>query len=692
MTRFGKKFNWIATLVVVLTLAVPWAVFADDVIPDADGITPYTEIQNYSFGSVCAGAAYQYPLYLVIKRAGNYPSTNVYANGTTIAVTSAIQPGAGAGLATTVTEGQIALPSDWGDLQPGQTYTSDSAAATITLTPAGPAGPYSGTVRYSAAGTRSTSGTLTRTADIAVTWNIIDCTPVDKTAPVISYVLTPNSPDGSNGWYKSNVTLTWTVTENESPSSLVKTGCVDQNITADQQETTYSCSATSDGGSAGPVEVKIKRDATAPTISAALDKSPAVSGWFNLTTGAPTVSFTCGDAMSGVASCPAAYLFVEGANQSKSGTVTDNAGNTASAGVSDVNVDLTAPTITASLAPARPVSGWWNIASGAPTVSFTCSDATSGLAGACPASHTFGEGVDQSYSQAISDNAGNSASAGVSDVDVDLTAPTITAAATTGPNAAGWYNSDVTVSFTCNDALSGISAGTCPANQVLSSEGTAVSSTAQTVTDAAGNVSAPSNVVTVKIDKTAPGITWSSPEPADGGIYYFGFVPAEPTCTAVDALSGPNGCTVTGYGTTVGPHTMTATAYDVADNSSSDQRTYTVLAWTLNGFFQPVDMDKLNTVKGGSTVPLKFEVFAGSTELTDTSVVKSFVQTRVACDTAATMDEIEVTTTGGTSLRYDATGGQFIQNWQTPKLPGTCYRVTMTTDDGSSLVANFKLK
>ena len=45
-----------------------------------------------------------------------------------------------------------------------------------------------------------------------------------------------------------------------------------------------------------------------------------------------------------------------------------------------------------------------------------------------------------------------------------------------------------------------------------------------------------------------------------------------------------------------------------------------------------------------------------------------------------------------TSLRYDATAGQFIQNWQTPKLPGQCYRVTMTTDDGSALVAFFKLK
>jgi hypothetical protein len=91
--------------------------------------------------------------------------------------------------------------------------------------------------------------------------------PADTTKPVIGYTLDPASPDGSAGWYKSNVSLTWTVTENESASSLKKTGCVDQNITADQAATTYSCSATSDGGSAAEQSVTIKRDGTAPVVT-----------------------------------------------------------------------------------------------------------------------------------------------------------------------------------------------------------------------------------------------------------------------------------------------------------------------------------------------------------------------------------------------------------------------------------------
>ena len=41
----------------------------------------------------------------------------------------------------------------------------------------------------------------------------------------------------------------------------------------------------------------------------------------------------------------------------------------------------------------------------------------------------------------------------------------------------------------------------------------------------------------------------------------------------------------------------------------------------------------------------------------------------------------EITNTGGTSLRYDTVGGQFIQNWQTPKQSGLCYRVTVFTAD-----------
>ena len=150
----------------------------------------------------------------------------------------------------------------------------------------------------------------------------------------------------------------------------------------------------------------------------------------------------------------------------------------------------------------------------------------------------------------------------------------------------------------------------------------------------------------------------------------------------------------------VGTHTITpAWTYsngNYAISLATPAGTLRVLAWTVSGFYQPVDMSGgalvWNTVKGGSTVPLKFEVFSGNTERTDVGTIKSFTQTRVTCANAPLVDEIEIVTTGGTTLRYDTTGGQFIQNWQTPKQPGACYRATATMQDGSPIVAYFLLK
>jgi len=361
-----------------------------------------------------------------------------------------------------------------------------------------------------------------------------------------------------------------------------------------------------------------------------------------------------------------------------------SAGGTSQASVT-IQRDATAPDISGSASPAANSYGWNNADV---AVTFTCSDATSGIASCGPGATLTGEGADQYVTGAAVDNAGNRASAIVGPISIDKTPPTVTAAASPAPNAYGWNNTDVTVSFSGVDALSGIAA--CDPAVVLSDEGAGQSATGS-CTDKADN-SAFATASGINIDKTPPTIAWSN-GPVGGGIYYFGFVPAAPTCTASDDLSGPNGCTVSGYSNAIGKHTLTATAYDRAGNVKTETRTYTVQAWTLSGFYQPVDMGGVwNTVKGGSTVPMKFEIFAGPTELTDTAYVKSFTAAQISCIGGNGEDEVEFTTAGGTVLRYDPVAGQFIQNWQTPKKPGTCYRVTMTTQDGSSLAALFKLK
>jgi hypothetical protein len=141
----------------------------------------------------------------------------------------------------------------------------------------------------------------------------------------------------------------------------------------------------------------------------------------------------------------------------------------------------------------------------------------------------------------------------------------------------------------------------------------------------------------------------------------------------------------------VGTHTLTATATDVAGNTGTATQAYTVTAPTLSirGFYSPIDMDALNSVKAGSTVPVKFELFDGKKELTSTSDVRSVTSQQVSCSTGTAFAPTRaVVSTGGTALRYS---GQFMQNWKVPTALG-CYRLVMTARDGSSISASFKVK
>jgi hypothetical protein len=88
--------------------------------------------------------------------------------------------------------------------------------------------------------------------------------------PVIEFTLDPVAPNGANGWYSSgNVSLTWNVFVPGSPGkSLVVTGDTNQTVSTDGVFT-FTKSATAVGGSAGPVDVTIMRDATPPVLNVA---------------------------------------------------------------------------------------------------------------------------------------------------------------------------------------------------------------------------------------------------------------------------------------------------------------------------------------------------------------------------------------------------------------------------------------
>ncbi|PYE53821.1 PxKF domain-containing protein [Deinococcus yavapaiensis] len=263
-----------------------------------------------------------------------------------------------------------------------------------------------------------------------------------------------------------------------------------------------------------------------------------------------------------------------------------------------------------------------------------------------------------------------------------------------------WRNSDFINNFTASDATSGLADSNDAAFTLTASaesvDTTTPTTSSRVVKDQAGNST--TRTISAFIDKTPPTNLQfdfgSNPVINDNSSFYWGEVPAAPLgCSASDALSGLASCNVSGYASSIGQHTLTATATDNATNTAKLERKYSVLAWRTEGFFQPVDMGKAvyNTVKGGSTVPLKFRVF-GSTEKTSVDAIKPLTWTKVSCQPSVPADDVTVVATGGTNLRYDTTAGQFVYNWQTPKTAGMCYTVTVTLADGSKISANFKIK
>jgi hypothetical protein len=142
--------------------------------------------------------------------------------------------------------------------------------------------------------------------------------------------------------------------------------------------------------------------------------------------------------------------------------------------------------------------------------------------------------------------------------------------------------------------------------------------------------------------------------------------------------------------------------------------TASIGAWFATGFYQPIGPGESkfvsapgaapavdsnttwNTAKGGSTIPLKFNLYTaqGGAERTNTADISGFDAVKLgSCSGSGTEDPVDFVTTGSTSLRYDGTGQQFIQNWKTPSVNGdTCYRSSVKFLDGSAIYAFVKLK
>jgi hypothetical protein len=115
--------------------------------------------------------------------------------------------------------------------------------------------------------------------------------------------------------------------------------------------------------------------------------------------------------------------------------------------------------------------------------------------------------------------------------------------------------------------------------------------------------------------------------------------------------------------------------------------------YNFTGFFPPVDnTPALNLAKAGSAIPVKFSL-SGNKGLAIFATGYPKAQ-QIACDTSATLDEIEQTVSaGGSSLSYDPVTDQYTYVWKTEKAwSGTCRQLQVKLSDGNPHVANFKFK
>jgi hypothetical protein len=332
------------------------------------------------------------------------------------------------------------------------------------------------------------------------------------------------------------VSVTWTATDGE--SAIATAGCGPITVTQDTDGVTLTCTASSLGGES-VASVSIKRDATPPSVSGT--KTPAANsfraangfGWHNT---AVNIAWTCVDATSGVQSetvTPAGGpITSDGLGQSRTNRCTDAAGNVGTQTVSGINIDRTAPTMLGSFSPAANANGWHktNV-----SVGWSCTDALSGiLVTATGVAVMSTEGAGQSNFGRCIDRAENTTEVTLGPINIDKTAPTLIGSRVPAANAQGWNNTDVTVAWTCTDAISGVSIAPPQESQVIATEGRDQSRSA-TCGDLAGNTS-DASTGSINIDKTAPSVVGGRSPLANAFGWNNTNVTATWTCD--DGLSG----------------------------------------------------------------------------------------------------------------------------------------------------------
>jgi len=369
------------------------------------------------------------------------------------------------------------------------------------------------------------------------------------------------------------------------------------------------------------------------------------------------------------------------------GVTTDLSGSPRFVGAVDMGayeaqlVDATPPVITPSVNGTRGSGGWYT---GDVSVSWDISEPESGVTSSagCEATTVTADTAGDTLTCSAT-SAGGTASETVT-VKRDATPPTASAAATRASNAAGWYNAPVTVRFTCADATSGIPAGACPTDQVLSAEGAAVSSMARTVADAAGNVSPPSNVVTARIDRTAPTVQVTGV--SGGAVYTLGAVPGA-GCRTTDVLSGVAAQAALSLSGPTAVGTTTATCGGATDNAGNTAPAVSVVytvRYVFSGFQAPVDRAPVvNSANAGRSIPLKWRLTDAAGNPISTLASVTVTSVSGGCSSGAAVDAVETYAASASGLQ-NLGDGYYQFNWATAQTwAGSCRTLKLDLGEGA---------
>ena len=564
-------------------------------------------------------------------------------------------------------------------LSAAQLDATASVAGTFVYTPA------AGTVLATGSQTLSVTFTPTNTTDYTTATATVSLIVQPLVPPIIVATALP-APNAA-AWNNSNVTVTFTCTAGSYP---IKTCTAPIVVSTQGANQVISGTATDTNGNTASASVTVSLDTIPPTITAAASPAPNAGGW---NTTSVTVTFTCADTLSGVASCPTPQLVsTAGANQIIKGTATDVAGNTASAQVT-LNISKTPPTITPLVSPLPNAAGW----NDSPvTVSFTCTPGGAPIT-SCPSPTVVAtQGSNIPVSGTVTDAAGATATATVV-IKLDSTPPTIIPNISPAPNSNGWETAPVTVSFTCSDSLSGVA--TCPSSTLISTDG-ANQTVSGTATDVAGNTA--TATATVNLEQSGPTISASVSPAANSYGWNNTGVTVTFNCTkgvsTITSCSSPQTVSSQGVG-----QVISGTVQDQAGNQATtsvtlniDETPPVIVQFTAPTQLSPGQsgsasltvsdiapiasvMYQLNgTAIGSSTTPpYSVSVTAPSTITSGSTLTLTVVVTDVAGNTASSSKGIQVAASG-------VVVGEVLSDFTGLPLPGATVQVVGQSNQSST--------